>query len=148
MKRIGFAADHAGFELKEKLKDFLRAESYDIRDFGTDSNESCDYPDFAHPLAKAIKENTVDIGISICGSGNGINMVVNKYSHIRSALCWNVEIANLAVAHNNANICALPARFITFDEARNIIITFLNTKFEGGRHQKRIEKIPLNSNEK
>jgi ribose 5-phosphate isomerase B len=147
MKIIGIAADHAGFELKEKLKEFLIVESYDIRDFGTDSNDSCDYPDFAHPLAKAIMENTVDIGISICGSGNGINMVVNKYSKIRSALCWNVEIAGLAVAHNNANICALPARFITFDEAKNIVITFLNAKFEGGRHQKRIEKIPLSSNE-
>ena len=141
---IGLAADHAGFLLKEHLKTFLKHQQLKILDFGTYSSESCDYPDFAHPLAQSVVNNEVQIGISICGSGNGINMVVNKYQNIRSALCWNVEIARLAVEHNNANICALPARFLSSDEAEKIVDVFMNSVFEGGRHQKRIEKIPAN----
>jgi ribose 5-phosphate isomerase B len=144
MVKIGLAADHAGFALKEFIKNYLNKIGYSINDFGTFSSDSCDYADFAHPLAKAIENKDLDLGFSICGSGNGINMVVNKYSGIRSALCWNIEIAKLAVQHNNANICALPARFVSNEDALSIIDAFLSSKFEGGRHQKRIDKIPIN----
>jgi ribose 5-phosphate isomerase B len=141
--KIGFAADHAGFELKEYLKSLLNEKGYTIKDFGTFTSEVCDYPDFAHSLAKAVESKEMDMGFSICGSGNGINMVVNKYAGIRSALCWNVEIAKLAIQHNNANICALPARFINKDEAKKIVEAFLSSKFEGGKHLRRINKIPI-----
>lgn len=141
--KIGVASDHAGFELKEKMKQYLSESGHEIKDFGTYSNESCDYADYAHPLAESVEEGKNIFGISICGSGNGINMTVNKHEKIRSALCWNVEIAELARAHNDANICALPARFISEDLAKNIIDKFLETGFDGGRHQKRIEKIPV-----
>ncbi len=143
VKIIGIAADHAGFSTKEFLIDYLKNLNYQLIDFGTYSDESCDYPDYAHPLAQAYQDGKIELGFSICGSGNGINMVVNKYQKVRSALCWNIEIAKLARQHNNANICALPARFINFDEAKEIADAFLNATFEGGRHQKRIEKIPL-----
>lgn len=143
MMKIGLASDHAGFELKEKMKQYLVESGHEIKDFGTYSNESCDYADYAHPLAESVEEGKNLLGISICGSGNGINMTVNKHEKIRSALCWNVEIAELARAHNDANICALPARFISEDLAKNIIDKFLETSFDGGRHQKRIEKIPV-----
>jgi len=143
MKKIGFACDHAGYDLKEFLIGYIESKGLEVEDFGTNSAESCDYPDFAHPLAKAVEEKVCDFGISICGSGNGINMTVNKHQGIRSALCWNVEIAALARQHNNANICALPARFIDFAEACNIVDAFLDAQFEGGRHQRRIDKIPL-----
>jgi len=143
MKTIGFACDHAGFKLKIYLFEYLNSQGYITIDFGTDSEDSCDYPDFAHPLAYAIENKNCDFGISICGSGNGINMTVNKHQGIRSALCWNYEIAKLARLHNNANICALPARFITNDTAVAIIDKFLNTEFEGGRHINRVEKIPI-----
>jgi len=146
IKRIGLAADHAGYKLKEELKNFLLEKGYDIIDFGTNSDESCDYPDFAHQLAKSVISGNVIKGISICGSGNGINMVANKYNLVRSALCWNTEIAKLAVEHNNANICALPARFISNLEAEEIVLSFLNSTFEGGRHQRRIDKIPVKEN--
>jgi ribose 5-phosphate isomerase B len=122
---------------------FLIKEKYDVKDMGCFSDEKVDYPDFGHPLAKAISEGEYETGISICGTGNGINMVVNKHQGIRSALCWNEEISRLARAHNDANICALPARFISESEAYLIIKTFLNTSFEGGRHQGRIDKISL-----
>ena len=140
---IAIACDHAGFYIKEILIEFLIKEGYKIRDFGTDSEESVDYPDFGHPMVRAVENNEYDYGISICGSGNGINMVANKYPGIRSALCWNIEIAKLARAHNNANICALPGRFINQAQAIAIIKVFLNTKFDGGRHEKRIKKIPI-----
>jgi ribose 5-phosphate isomerase B len=142
METIGLACDHAGFQLKEFLIGYLESKSYKIIDFGTYSEESADYTDFAHPLAEAVENNKCSFGISICGSGNGINMTVNKHQGIRSALCWNAKIANLARQHNNANICALPARFISTEEASNIIDSFLEAEFEGGRHQRRIEKIP------
>lgn len=140
--KIGIAADHAGFEYKQWVIAKLESEGYEIVNFGCDSGEPCDYPDFAHPMAQAIENNELTFGFSICGSGNGINMVVNKYKGIRSALCWNEEIAELARTHNNANICALPARFISVDMVGRIIDIFLNAGFDGGRHQRRIDKIP------
>ncbi|MDD4150477.1 MAG: ribose 5-phosphate isomerase B [Bacteroidales bacterium] len=143
MKTIGFACDHAGFVLKNKLIEFVKTLGYQTKDFGTWSLESCDYPDFAHPLAIDVENKDCYFGISICGSGNGINMTVNKHQGIRSALCWNKEISELARLHNNANICALPARFISEDTANEIVKIFLNTNFEGGRHTKRINKIPI-----
>lgn len=144
MKNIlGFASDHAGFCLKNDLIEFVKSLGYDVLDFGTHSEESCDYPDFAHPLAEAVKAGKCKLGISICGSGNGINMTVNKHQQIRSALCWNIEISKFARLHNDANICSLPARFIDLKTAKEIVETFLNTEFEGGRHTIRINKIPV-----
>ncbi len=142
--KIAIASDHAGFELKEELKAFLKEKNIDTVDFGTDSSDSVDYPDYAHPLAEAVENGKVELGITICGSGNGINMTANKHQGIRSALCWNKEISVLARSHNNANICSLPARFISLQEAKDILGAFLSTEFEGGRHQKRIDKIPYN----
>ena len=142
MKTIGIAADHAGFALKEDILKHLISQGYAIADFGTHSSESMDYPDVAHPLADAVEQGKAAFGIALCGSGNGINMTLNKHQGIRSALCWTPDIAALARQHNNANICALPARFITPESAFEIVETFLNTSFEGGRHQKRVEKIP------
>ncbi len=141
--KVGLAADHAGFELKEVLKDFLKELNLNVIDFGTHSSESTDYADWAHPMAEAVENADVDFGISVCGSGNGINMTVNKHQGIRAALCWNKEISELARSHNNANICSLPARFISVELAKEIVTAFINTPFEGGRHIKRIEKIPL-----
>lgn len=137
------ASDHAGYLLKIWLRERLLQEGYEVVDFGCDSEASCDYPDYAHPLAEAVQNGTVDVGFSLCGSGNGINMVVNKYAAIRSALCWNEEIAALARSHNNANVCALPARFIDQELAWKMAQLFLSTDFEGGRHLKRINKIPI-----
>lgn len=142
-KKVAIVSDHAGYYLKEKLLKYLISERYDVKDFGTDSEEPVDYPDFGHPLAKAISAGEFDFGISICGTGNGINMVVNKHPGIRSALCWNEEIGRLARAHNDANICALPSRFISDAEAYLIVKTFLVTEFEGGRHSQRVDKISL-----
>ena len=143
MKKIAFACDHAGFETKEFLISFFNKKGYEIKDFGTYSSESTDYADYAHPMAKAVENKEYNFGISLCGSGNGINMTVNKHQGIRSALCWNVEIAELARLHNNANICAIPARFVSKESAAEIVEIFMKTDFEGGRHIKRIEKIPL-----
>ncbi len=142
-KKVAIVSDHAGYYLKEKLLSYLIREKYDVKDFGCDSPETVDYPDFGHPLAKSVSEGEYEAGISICGTGNGINMVVNKHPGIRSALCWNEEISKLARAHNDANICSLPGRFISESEAYLIVRTFLNTAFEGGRHQRRIDKISL-----
>ena len=143
MKIIGLACDHAGFELKEYVRGWLDAKGLSYKDFGTFSKDSVDYPDFAHPLALAVESGECYMGIAICGSGNGINMTLNKHQGIRSALCWNAEIAGLARAHNNANVLVMPGRFITTAEADEILQKFLSTEFEGGRHQRRIEKIPL-----
>lgn len=143
--RIALAADHAGFKLKEDLVEYLGNRKYVVKDFGTFSDESVDYPDFGHILAEAVLREEFDFGISLCGSGNGINMTVNKHRGIRSALCWNEKIAELARSHNNANICALPARFISREEAKDIVDKFLNTTFDGGRHKIRIDKIPVRS---
>jgi len=142
-KKLAIVSDHAGFYLKEKLLKYLIKEKYEVKDLGTDSEENVDYPDFGHPLANAVSSGEYDLGISICGTGNGINMVVNKHPGIRSALCWNEEIGRLARAHNDANICALPGRFISESEAYLIVRAFLNTEFEGGRHKRRVDKISL-----
>ncbi len=142
-KKIAITSDHAGYFLKEKLLGYLLKEQYDVKDMGTSSDEPVDYPDFGHPLANAVSAGEYELGISICGTGNGINMVVNKHPGIRSALCWNEEISRLARAHNDANICALPGRFISESEAYLIVKTFLNTSFEEGRHRRRIDKISL-----
>ena len=143
MKKIALACDHAGVTTKNILINYLEKEGYITKDFGTYSEKSVDYPDFAHPMAEAVENKEFDFGISLCGSGNGINITVNKHQQIRSALCWNVDIARLARAHNDANICALPARFVSPDEALEILKAFLSTDFDGGRHLKRINKIPL-----
>jgi ribose 5-phosphate isomerase B len=138
---IPIGADHAGFELKEILKSYLKVKGYSVKDFGCNSNESVDYPDFAHPVARMVEENDSTLGILICGSGNGINMTANKHQGVRSALCWLPEIAELARLHNNANILVLPARFLTTEEAFKIVDTFFSKDFEGGRHQNRVDKI-------
>jgi len=142
-KKIAIAADHAGYFLKEKIKKYLISEKYEIKDFGSYTEETVDYPDYAHPLADAVAKGDFDLGISICATGNGINMTVNKHQGIRGALCWNEEISKLARAHNDANLCALPGRFISESEALLIVKTFITTDFEGGRHKRRIEKIPV-----
>jgi len=142
-KKIAIVSDHAGFYLKEKLLAYLIKEKYDVKDLGTSSSESVDYPDFGHPLANAVSAGEFEKGISICGTGNGINMVVNKHPGIRAALCWNEEICRLSRAHNDANVLTLPGWFITESEAYLITKTFLTTDFEGGRHLRRIEKISL-----
>lgn len=142
--KIALASDHAGFQLKQEVIKYLQDEGHTIKDYGAFSSESSDYPDYAHPLASAVESGEFELGISMCGSGNGINITANKHQGIRSALCWTEEIAELARLHNNANICALPARFVDKDKALSIIKKFLSTKFEGGRHIQRIEKIPQN----
>ncbi len=142
-KDIAIASDHAGYQMKLSIIEYLKAKGYNIIDFGTESARSVDYPDYGHPLAVAVEEGAFKLGISLCGSGNGINMVTNKHQGIRGALCWNKEIARLARSHNNANICSLPARFIDLSEAKEIVDVFLETNFVDGRHNQRIEKIPL-----
>ncbi len=142
-KKIGIACDHAGYELKELLVGYLDSLGYEVFDFGCDSPESCDYADYAHPLGFAIDNGELKRGIAICGSGNGINMTVNKHRSVRGALCWMEEIAGLARQHNDANVCTLPARYLENGQAIAIVEKFLATEFEGGRHERRIEKIPL-----
>lgn len=142
-KKIGIASDHAGYELKEFLVGWLDSEGFDVHDFGCNNEESCDYPDYAHPLGYAIESGELPRGIAICGSGNGISIAINKHQGIRAALCWTPEIAKLARLHNDANVCSLPARFIDNATALEILGQFLNTEFEGGRHQRRIDKIPV-----
>lgn len=141
--KLAIGCDHAGYPLKTKLLQYLRDAGYDVNDLGCFSPEPADYPEFGHEIARLVSQKKADYGISLCGSGNGINMTANKHPHIRSALCWMPEIALLSRSHNDANVCALPARFLTFDEARQIIDVFLTTDFEGGRHKRRIDKIPL-----
>jgi len=137
--KVGIASDHAGFSLKASIIDRLQDVSF--KDFGAPSEERADYPDYGHPLAHEVANGSLSWGIAICGSGQGMNMTVNKHHAIRGALCWNAEIVKLAREHNDANILVLPARFITVDEALDMIHIFMNTAFEGGRHQPRIEKI-------
>jgi ribose 5-phosphate isomerase B len=143
MTTIGMASDHAGFELKEFLKPYLKSMRYEIIDFGTHSTDSMDYPDTAHRLAKALEEGEVKCGIAICGSGNGIAMTLNKHQGVRAALCWNPELGALARQHNDANILSLPARFISQELALEIVKSFLFAEFEGGRHQRRVDKIAV-----
>ena len=140
-KTIGIACDHAGFEYKEIVIKHLKDKGFSVNDYGCFSSDSVDYPDFAHQLAQSIEIGTNDLGIQFCGSGNGINMSANKHQAIRSALCWEVEIAELARLHNDANVCTMPARFISLEKALTIIERFINTDFEGGRHQRRVDKI-------
>lgn len=139
--KIAIGADHAGYELKDKVKGLLKSKGVSVEDFGTNSGDSVDYPDFAHPVANKVEHKDADLGIVICGSGNGINITVNKHQGIRSALCWNKELASLARQHNDANILALPARFISEETALEIVEAFLEASFEGGRHQRRVDKI-------
>lgn len=137
--KIAIGGDHAGFEYKEILKDFLQ--NYEVKDFGPDSSASVDYPDFAHPVASAVENGEFTYGILLCGSANGVAITANKHSGIRAGLCWENEVAALVRQHNNANILCIPARFVSAEQAKEITTTFLNTAFEGGRHQNRIEKI-------
>lgn len=140
-QKIAVAADHAGFYMKELVLKQLLKEGYEVKDFGTYSDNAVDYPDFAHALSFAIDDNEYDYGFLFCGSGNGVNMTANKHKNVRSALCWETEIAQLARAHNNANVCAIPARFISSNETLKIVTAFLNTVFEEGRHAQRVAKI-------
>ena len=142
-KPIALCSDHAGFDTKQAVIAFLKEQGIEYKDFGTYSTESCDYPDFAHPCAISVESGDCYPGIAICSSGNGINMTLNKHQGIRAALCWAPELAQLARAHNNANILVMPGRFISNEKALEIVKTFLSTDFEGGRHQRRIDKIPV-----
>ena len=139
--KIGLACDHAGFDYKEKIKEYLSSEGNTITDYGCYSLESVDYPDFAHKLAESIEKNENELGIQFCGTGNGINMSANKHQGIRAALCWNSHIAEQARLHNNANILTMPARHLKWEEVTAIVDTFLSTQFEGGRHERRVNKI-------
>ena len=140
--KTGICSDHAGYDYKGRLIKFLQKNGYTVEDFGTNSTESMDYPDVAHPLANAVESGSVDCGIAMCGTGNGMAMTLNKHKGIRAGLAWNKEIGHLVKAHNNANILVMPARFISFRMATIITKEWLSTAFEGGRHERRIEKIP------
>ena len=142
MKKLAIGCDHAGFELKEKIKSSNRFGNIEWLDKGTYSSESVDYPDFAHPTSEAVEQGNAELGVLICGSANGVAMSANKHKGIRAAICWNVEIAELARSHNNANIICLPSRFVAEELAMDMLEAFLNTEFEGGRHQRRVGKIP------
>lgn len=142
MTKIGLASDHAGFALKEHIKQYLTAHGIEYVDYGTHSEESCDYPDFGHALGQAIDTGEVPTGIAVCGSGEGIGMTLNKHQHVRAALCWRPQIAHLARQHNDANVLVMPGRFLSDSEADDIMDEFFATPFEGGRHIRRIEKIP------
>ena len=141
MSKIAIGGDHAGFEYKAELIKYLLSKGMEVKDFGPYSTESCDYPDFAHPVALEVEKHNFDFGILICGSANGVAMAANKHQGIRAAIVWKKELAQLSRQHNNANIICLPARFISLDEAKEFTDLFLNTAFEGGRHEKRVNKI-------
>ncbi|NMA73140.1 MAG: ribose 5-phosphate isomerase B [Bacteroidales bacterium] len=143
MKKIALCSDHAGYEIKQFVKLWIEKKGWSYKDFGSYNQESMDYADVAHPMADAIERGEYEVGISICGSGNGISMTLNKHQKIRAALCWNKEIARLAKSHNNANVLSIPGRFITVNETAEMLETFFSVEFEGGRHQRRIDKIPL-----
>ena len=139
--KIAIGSDHAGFEYKTKIKHFLENKGFEVKDLGAYSPDSVDYPDFAHPVAQTVEDNEADWGILVCGSGNGVAITANKHQGIRAALCWNVELAQLARQHNNANILCLPARFVGMEETLAMVEAFANTTFEGGRHSNRVAKI-------
>lgn len=139
--KIAIGNDHAGTEYKNTIVAYLKEQGHQVSNYGTDSNDSVDYPDFIHPVAKDVAQGKVDLGIIICGSGNGANMTANKYQKVRSALCWNKEITELAREHNDANILSIPARYTSEPQALEMVKTFLSTPFAGGRHQRRVEKI-------
>lgn len=140
---IAIGNDHAGTDYKFAIIEYLESQNICVTNHGTDSENSVDYPDFVHPVASAVNDNKVDLGILICGSANGVSMTANKYSNVRAGLCWNKEIVILVRQHNNANILCIPARYTAIPQAIEMVKTFLNTEFEGGRHQNRIDKIPL-----
>lgn len=140
-KKIAIGGDHAGFEYKDKLIQKLEGSGYEVKDFGPFSDSSVDYPDFVHPLSSAVEKGEFELGIVICGSGNGVAITANKHQGIRAALCWNEELAALARQHNDANVLAMPARFVSYELAEMMAETFLTTDFEGGRHQNRVNKI-------
>ena len=142
-KPVALCSDHAGYELKSAIIAYLNDRGIATEDFGTYSTESCDYPEFAHAMALAVEAGAAYPGIAMCGTGNGISMTLNKHQGIRAALCWNADLARLAREHNDANVLSLPARFISVDEAIELVEIFLSTDFEGGRHQRRIDKIPM-----
>lgn len=139
---IAIASDHAGYALKQKVRQFLEGQGAQVTDYGCYSTESCDYPDYAHPMATAIEEGKADMGVAICSTGNGICMTANKHQGIRAALCWDEPLARLARQHNNANVLGLPANFITEEKAIQLVQIFFSTDFEGGRHERRVNKIP------
>ena len=139
---IALASDHAGFNVKRSVQLFLEDNGARVKDFGCFSTESCDYPDFAHPMAAAVEKGEFDFGIAVCSTGNGIQMTCNKHQGIRAALCWDKKIAELARQHNNANVLCLPASFIPADKVLDIVRVFFQTDFEGGRHERRVSKIP------
>ena len=141
--KVMIGADHAGFTYKEQVKNLLIAKGFSVEDVGTHSPDSVDYPDFAHPVAQAVEDKQADWGILICGSGNGVAITANKHQGIRAALCWNVELARLARQHNDANVLCLPARFVSVEEALQMVEAFANTSFEGGRHSNRVAKISI-----
>ena len=140
---MALSSHHAGYELKQTFAQYLQSEGIAVDDFGSNSSESCDYPDFAHPCAEAVESGRDYPGIAMCGTGNGIAMTLNKHQGIRAALCWDTDLARLAREHNDANVLVLPARFIPAEKALEIVKVFLSTPFEGGRHQRRVEKIAL-----
>ena len=142
-KVIAVASDHAGFEKKQIILSYFQEKGFKYKDFGCYSDESVDYPEFAHAIGEAIDKDEYEIGITFCGSGQGISIAANKHQKVRSATCWNTDIATLAKQHNDANICAVPARFVTNEEAIAIVVAFLSAEFEGGRHARRIAQIPL-----
>ena len=141
MPKIAIGCDHAGFEYKEQLKSWLEKNGYSVKDFGTYSKDSVDYPDFAHPVANAVERKDLDLGVLVCGSAIGVAIAAKKHQCIRAAICWNEELASLARQHNNANIVCLPARFVSYELAEKITDRFLHENFEGGRHEKRVAKI-------
>lgn len=142
-KVIALASDHAGFEKKQVILNYFKEKGIEYKDFGCNSEESVDYPEFAHAIGEAIDNNEYEIGITFCGSGQGISITANKHQNVRSAICWSAEIAALSKQHNDANICAVPGRFVTNEEAIAIVEAFLSAEFEGGRHARRIAQIPL-----
>ena len=139
--KLAVGSDHAGFEQKQELLDYLKDKGYEVKDFGTYSTESVDYPDYVHPLAEAISDGEYDFGILLCGSANGVAMAANKHRGVRAAVCWSEEITELSRQHNDANVLCLPSRFITMDDAQKFTDVFLTTSFEGGRHERRVNKI-------
>lgn len=143
MKKIGIACDHAGYDMKEFLTGYLAAKGYEVFDFGCNSEESCDYPDYAHPLAEGLETGEFPLAVAICGSGEGMAITLNKHQTVRAALCWNTEIAYITRRHNDSNVIVLPARFISNEEAVAMLDKWLATEFEGGRHERRVTKIAL-----
>jgi ribose 5-phosphate isomerase B len=141
--RIAAGCDHAGFEYKEQIKKMLQEQGYEVKDFGTFSTDSVDYPDFVHPVAESIERHESDLGVLVCGSANGVAITANKHQEIRAAIAWRNDVAALSRTHNDANVLCIPSRFVSLDEAKEFVNTFLTTSFEGGRHANRVRKIAV-----